>query len=98
LVRPVGRTEGSRKQSAGATKRTEAVRHRAAESAQEDPPDARHSRTRRRSRRLREQKPLRDFLVDLKRDPPALLTVVTREQPRIAEICRRCEIGTRLEI
>ena len=43
-------------------------------------------------------KPGRDFLVDLKRDPPALLTVVTREQPRIAEICRRCEIGTRLEI
>jgi hypothetical protein len=32
------------------------------------------------------------------RDAPSLLTVVTREQPRIAEICRRCEIGTRLEI
>jgi predicted ATPase len=29
---------------------------------------------------------------------PSLLTVVTREQPRVAEICRRCEIGTRLEI
>jgi hypothetical protein len=43
-------------------------------------------------------KPGRDFLVDLKRAPPALLTAVTREQPRIPEICRRCEIGARLEI
>ena len=42
--------------------------------------------------------PGRDFLVDLKRAPPSLLTAVTREQPRIPEICRRCEIGTRLEI
>jgi hypothetical protein len=41
---------------------------------------------------------VRDFLVDLKRDPPSLRTAVTREQPRILEICRRCEIGTRLEI
>jgi len=31
-------------------------------------------------RRLREQKPVRDFLVDLKRDAPSLLRVVTREQ------------------
>jgi hypothetical protein len=46
---------------------------------------------RRRRRWLREQKPVRDFLVDLKRDPPSLLTVATREQPRIPEICRRCE-------
>ena len=66
-----------------------------AESAQEDLRDARHSHGA--EKPLREQKPVRDF-VDLKRDPPSLLTAVTREQPRIPEICRRCEIGTRLEI